>query len=56
MNDYNFLNLSSFEFENFTRDILQEKLDVFFESFTSGQDGGIDLRAASNTDDCTSSN
>ncbi|KQR90863.1 hypothetical protein ASG01_14970 [Chryseobacterium sp. Leaf180] len=51
MNDYNFLNLSSFEFENFTRDILQEKLDVFFESFTSGQDGGIDLRAASNTDD-----
>ena len=50
MNDYNFLNLSSFEFENFTRDILQEKLDVFFESFTSGQDGGIDLRAASNTD------
>ncbi|WP_127845638.1 nSTAND3 domain-containing NTPase [Psychroflexus aestuariivivens] len=45
MNEYNFLNLSSFEFENFSRDILQEKFDVFFESFTSGQDGGIDLRA-----------
>ena len=45
MNEYNFLNLSSFEFENFSRDILQEKLEVFFESFTSGQDGGIDLRA-----------
>lgn len=51
MNEYNFLNLSSFEFENFSRDILQEKLDVFFESFTSGQDGGIDLRAASNTEE-----
>lgn len=48
MNDYNFLNLSSFEFENFSRDILQEKLGVFFESFTSGQDGGIDLRATVN--------
>ena len=51
MNDYNFLNLSSFEFENFSRDILQEKLGVFFESFTSGQDGGIDLRATVNKDE-----
>ncbi len=48
MNEYNFLNLSAFEFENFSRDILQEKLGVFFESFTSGQDGGIDLRATVN--------
>ncbi|WP_421813016.1 restriction endonuclease [Flagellimonas sp.] len=45
MNEYNFLNLSSFEFENLSRDILQAKTGVFFESFTSGQDGGIDLRA-----------
>ena len=51
MNEYNFLNLSSFEFENFSRDILQEKLEVFFESFTSGQDGGIDLRATVNKDE-----
>lgn len=51
MNEYNFLNLSSFEFENFSRDILQEKLGVFFESFTSGQDGGIDLRATVNKDE-----
>lgn len=50
MNDYNFLNLSSFEFENLSRDLLQEKLGVFFESFTSGQDGGIDLRATLNKD------
>ena len=51
MNEYNFLNLSSFEFENFSRDILQEKLNVFFESFTSGQDGGIDLRATVNKEE-----
>lgn len=52
MNEYNFLNLSSFEFENLSRDILQEKIGFYFESFTSGQDGGIDLRAAlSNGDD-----
>tara|TARA_R110002049_G_scaffold187779_1_gene356050 strand:- start:652 stop:2946 length:2295 start_codon:yes stop_codon:yes gene_type:complete len=46
MNEYNFLNLSAFEFENLSRDILQEKTGHFFESFTSGQDGGIDLRAS----------
>jgi hypothetical protein len=51
MNEYNFLNLSSFEFENFSRDILQEKLGLFFESFTSGQDGGIDLRATVNDEE-----
>ncbi|WP_124981492.1 nSTAND3 domain-containing NTPase [Nonlabens xiamenensis] len=51
MNEYNFLNLSSFEFENFSRDILQEKLELFFESFTSGQDGGVDLRASLNLDE-----
>ncbi|WP_298504492.1 restriction endonuclease [uncultured Maribacter sp.] len=47
MNEYTFLNLSSFEFENLSRDILQEKLGFYFESFTSGQDGGVDLRASS---------
>tara|TARA_R100000306_G_C4380543_1_gene144067 strand:- start:441 stop:2735 length:2295 start_codon:yes stop_codon:yes gene_type:complete len=46
MNEYNFLNLSAFEFENLSRDLLQAKLELYFESFTSGQDGGIDLRAA----------
>jgi hypothetical protein len=51
MNEYNFLNLSSFEFENLSRDILQEKMGLYFESFTSGQDGGIDLRASLGEDE-----
>jgi len=51
MNDYNFLNLSPFEFENLSRDLLQEKLGVFIESFTSGKDKGIDLRIAKNKRD-----
>lgn len=50
MKDYNFLNLSAFEFENITRDILQKKLGVFIESFTTGKDDGIDLRAAKSKD------
>lgn len=46
MLNYNFLNLSPFEFENLTRDLLQKKLNIFIESFTDGRDGGIDLRCA----------
>ncbi|OIN61164.1 nSTAND3 domain-containing NTPase [Arsenicibacter rosenii] len=46
MNNYDLLILSADEFENFTRDLLQAKLNVFIESFTSGPDGGIDLRYA----------
>ena len=46
MNEYDFLNLSSFEFENITRDLLQKKLGIFIESFTTGRDGGVDLRIA----------
>lgn len=45
MTEYSFLNLSPLEFENFSRDILQEVLNERFESFKSGADGGIDLRA-----------
>ncbi len=44
MNNYDFLNLSSGEFENLVRDLLQEHFEVFIESFTSGRDEGIDLR------------
>jgi hypothetical protein len=44
MTDYNFLVLSPNEFENISRDLLQKKLSVFIESFTTGRDGGIDLR------------
>jgi adenylate kinase family enzyme len=46
--NYDFLNLSSYEFENLSRDLLQKKLNVVFESFTSGRDGGIDLRHSKN--------
>lgn len=44
MSDYNFLNLSSLEFENLSRDLLQKHLDITFESYTSGRDNGIDLQ------------
>ncbi|MGG3728747.1 restriction endonuclease [Bacillus wiedmannii] len=41
---YDFLNLSPIEFEDFTRDILQEHLSIYLESFKQGRDNGIDLR------------
>jgi len=44
MNNYDFLILSPNEFESLSRDLLQKKLGVFIESFTTGKDGGIDLR------------
>jgi len=46
MNEYDLLILSPNEFENISRDLLQEKFGVFIESFTTGSDGGIDLRFA----------
>ena len=47
MPNYDFLILQYNEFECLTRDLLQKKEGVFVESFTSGRDGGIDLRFAS---------
>ena len=47
MLEYDFQVLQPNEFENLTRDLLQKKEGVFIESFTSGRDGGIDLRFAS---------
>lgn len=44
MLEYDFLILSPNEFENISRDLLQKKLDVYIESFTTGRDGGIDFR------------
>jgi len=44
MPEYNFLNLSPFDFENLTRDVLQEHYGINLESFTTGRDKGIDLR------------
>jgi len=48
MPNYNFLNLSPFDFEELTRDILQKHYDIYFESFTTGRDKGIDLRYSKN--------
>lgn len=47
MPNYDFLILQYNEFECLTRDLLQKREGVFVESFTSGRDGGIDLRFAS---------
>ena len=49
MNNYDFLILSASEFERLTRDLLQKHLGCYIESFTSGRDGGIDLRYANVT-------
>lgn len=44
MPNYDFLNLSPFDFEELTRDLLQKHFNIYFESFTTGRDKGIDLR------------
>jgi hypothetical protein len=44
MNNYDFLNLGSTEFERLVRDLLQAERNVIIESFPEGVDGGIDLR------------
>lgn len=44
MANYDLTVFSPNEFEEFCRDLLQEKLGVFIESFKTGKDGGIDLR------------
>tara|TARA_R110002049_G_scaffold70683_2_gene182483 strand:- start:757 stop:3045 length:2289 start_codon:yes stop_codon:yes gene_type:complete len=49
MPNYDFRNLSPTEFEDLTQDILQKHLDLFIESFTTGKDGGIDLRYSSSS-------
>lgn len=50
MNNYDLNLLSPHEFEQFTRDLLQKKFNVYIESFTTGKDGGIDLRFGSSSD------
>lgn len=44
MANYDLHILQPSEFEEITRDLLQKKWNCFIESFTSGRDGGIDLR------------
>ena len=41
---YDFHTLSPKDFENLTRDLLQEEFNITFESFKNGKDQGIDLR------------
>ncbi|UAL10207.1 restriction endonuclease [Caulobacter segnis] len=47
MPDYDFHTLSPLDFEILTRDLLQARDGVLFQSFKSGRDGGVDLRYAS---------
>ncbi|WP_148639429.1 AAA family ATPase [Aquimarina longa] len=44
MKNYDFLILSSYEFEMLSRDLLQSHLNIYLESFGDGADQGIDLR------------
>jgi hypothetical protein len=53
MSDYDFHQLSSHDFEEMSRDLLQAEWGVKLESFKTGPDGGTDLRyaqAGANTD------
>ena len=43
MNNYNFDVFSPTEFENFSRDLLQKHLGIYFQTFVDGRDNGIDL-------------
>ena len=44
MGDYNFANLSPYDFEILTRDLLTETEGLKFRSFAPGRDKGVDLR------------
>lgn len=46
MANYDFKELSSYDFELLIRDILQKELGFYIESFKSGRDNGIDLRCS----------
>ena len=47
--NYDFTNLSPIDFEELCRDLLQKELNITFESFTEGKDGGIDFRYSQGT-------
>jgi hypothetical protein len=49
MPNYDFTALSSVDFENLVRDLLQKELKVTLESFKNGRDRGIDLRYSPDT-------
>ena len=53
MPNYTFENLSSCDFENLVRDLLQAEWGIMLESFTAGPDDGIDNRHFSSEDGTT---
>src|SRR6476659_10767560 len=46
MSDYTFSTLAPNEFEDLSKDLLERHLGVQLQAFTTGRDGGIDLRHA----------
>lgn len=46
MPDYDFKQLSPHDFEQLSRDLIQERDQLILESFKTGRDGGIDFRYA----------
>ena len=48
MADYDFRSLSPHDFELLCRDLLQKRLGLTLESFTTGRDSGIDFRYRAN--------
>ncbi len=46
MADYDFHTISPIDFEELTRDLLQARDGLIFQSFKTGRDGGVDLRYA----------
>jgi len=49
MSDYTFSTLAPNEFEDLSKDLLERSLKVPLQAFTTGRDGGVDLRHASAT-------
>jgi len=52
MANYDFKQLSPHEFEQLTRDLIQERDGIILESFKSGRDSGIDFRYARANNKC----
>src|SRR5262249_54558015 len=51
MPDHDFARLSSFDFEELVRDLLQADTGIRLECFTTGPDSGIDLRCLAQPED-----
>ena len=51
MNTYDYSILNDKEFEELCRDLISKELNLSFQSFKTGKDGGIDLRYSSRKDD-----